>query len=58
MSQRTPDTYFSSKKMEKRAATQDRVRSIRAADARIDAKQLKAKLSGKNVRMRDVFKAK
>ena len=47
MSQRTPDTYFSSKKLEKRAAAQDRVKSARAAEARTDAKQLKAKLTRK-----------
>jgi hypothetical protein len=47
MSQRTPDTYFSSKKMGKRAAAQDRVKSVRASDARTDAKQLKAKLKRK-----------
>jgi hypothetical protein len=47
VSQRTPDTYFSSKKLEKRAAAQDRVKSVRKADARTDAKQLKAKLKRK-----------
>jgi hypothetical protein len=47
MSKRTPDTYFSSKKMEKRATAQDRVKSIRASDERTDAKQLKAKLKRK-----------
>jgi hypothetical protein len=44
MSQRTSDTYFSAKKLEKRAVTQDRVKSVRAADARSATKQLKAKL--------------
>ena len=47
MSQRTPDTYFTSKRLEKRAVAQDRLKSVRAADARIDAKQLKAKLKRK-----------
>jgi hypothetical protein len=47
MSQRTPDTYFSPKKLQKRAAAQDRLKSDRAADARTDAKQLKAKLKRK-----------
>jgi hypothetical protein len=44
MSQRTSDTYFSAKKLKKRAAAQDRAKSVRAADSRTDAKQLKAKL--------------
>ena len=47
MSQRTSDTYFSPKKLEKRAAAQDKLKSVRAADARTDAKQLKAKLKRK-----------
>jgi hypothetical protein len=47
VSQRTPDTYFSSKKLEKRAAAQDWVRSVRAANLRTEAKQLKAKLKRK-----------
>jgi hypothetical protein len=46
VSQRTPDTYFSAKKMEKRtAAAQDRVK-VRAADLRT-AKHLRAKLKRK-----------
>ena len=47
MSQRTPDPDYSAKKLGKRAAAQDRVKSVRAADARSDAKQLKAKLKRK-----------
>ena len=47
MSQRTSDTYFSPKKLEKRAAAKDRVKSARAADARTDAKRPKARLKGK-----------
>lgn len=39
MSPRTPDTYFSSKKLEKRAAAHDRVK-IRAAEVS-SAKHLK-----------------
>jgi len=47
VSQRTPDTYFSSKKMEKRAAALDHAKSVRPSDARIVAKQLKVKLKRK-----------
>jgi hypothetical protein len=47
VSQRTPDTYFSSRKMEKRAVAQDRAKSVRISDARIEAKQLKIKLKRK-----------
>ena len=47
MSQRTPDTYFTSKRLEKRAVAQDRIKSVRAADKRMDAKQLKARLKRK-----------
>lgn len=47
MSQRTPDPYFSAKKLEKRGAAQDRVKSVRATAARTDVKQPKAKLKRK-----------
>jgi hypothetical protein len=47
MSPRTPDTYFSSRKMEKRAVAADRTKSIRASEARVEAKQLKVKIKRK-----------
>ena len=47
MPKQIPDPYFSVKKLEKRSAAQDRVKSARAANARTDAKSPKAKLKRK-----------
>ena len=47
MPKRISDTYFAPKKLAKRGAAQDKAKSVRAKDARRDAKGSKDKLKRK-----------